>query len=309
MDDASDQAAERTGSLVDLRDVVLVFIGAVAGAVVDRLAGPIAAVTTRLFWRIRAAIVLDHRTISRATVRNDHGGRAHIHLNMACAPSRGWPSPRRIDVAGIHSWVREHFGDLFNEPDFVSPTELIRYRDEHCPNGASVALLNIRPDGLVEHSLPLNHRPLDDTDAALSIVELGAAVAAFVQSVHDGAYQSGFGLKKAPKLDWFFGVSQALYIEGKGSVPWKELEFPGRQPEPRPAEMHPPVFGRGLAEEDLRGVPPGADAVLVCRKVLIDLAERNGYRSFDAAIEDAILAIRGRPELSHTTDDGPPVPS
>ncbi len=91
----------------------------------------------------------------------------------------------------------------------------------------------------------------------------------------------------------------AATIEGKGSVTWKELEFPGRQPEPRPAAMHPPVFSRGLAEGDLRGVPPGTDALLVCSKALVDLVERNGYRSFDTAIDDAISAIRG--ELEHAS--------
>lgn len=57
--------------------------------------------------------------------------------------------------------------------------------------------------------------------------------------------------------------------------------------------MHPDIFDRSLAEEDLRGVPPGTDAVVVCRKAMVDLVERNGQRSFDAAIDGAISAIRG----------------
>lgn len=274
--------------------MVLVLVGAVVGAVVDRLAGPIAAAVTRLYRWIRSAVVLDHRTISLAATRNDHGGRAQIHLNIACAPSREWRSPLRIDVVGAHAWVRAHFDDLFDEPDFVSPTDLVRYRTEASSGRSEDALLNIRPNGLVEYSFPLGRRLCVDNAISLSIVELGTAMARFVRAAHAGVYESSFGLKKAPKLDWFFGISQALYVEGTGSVPWKELEFPGRQPAPRPAEMHPPVFGRGLAEQRLQGISPSTDAFLLCRQALTDLVERNGYRSFDAAIDDAVSAIRGR---------------
>lgn len=41
----------------------------------------------------------------------------------------------------------------------------------------------------------------------------------------DGRLPIRAGLKKAPKLDWFFDLAR-LYIDDKGSVTWKELEFP-----------------------------------------------------------------------------------
>jgi hypothetical protein len=258
-----------------------------AGAVISRLAQPIADRITQTVRQIRAAATLDHQTIRGTACRNDHGGGSRILLHIACAPSRSWRKLPRLN-GERQPWVKEIVGEDL-ELEFFTPNELLRFISVSPDSGG--ASFRARPNGLIELSMPLEHEIIHG-EPALSVTEIGRAIQRFSAAVGQGAYRSIFGGKKVRKVDWFIGISQGLHIPNKGFVPWKELRFPGRLPSPRPREMHPPVFGPGLAEARLSGRPIRTDSMSVCKAALVDLFERSGYPSFGDALEDSLATIR-----------------
>ena len=269
------------------------FLLLLTGAIINRVAGPLTAALGRAVRWVHRSMSLDHQSILRASYRNDHGGRSHIQLHIACAPARMWREPSRIDASRADPWVYKHFGEFFVNPDFYSPLELLRYSGKKLPSLDSYPNLNIRPYGLIEFALPITHE-LNDHEVLLNIVEIGIGINKFVTAIQDGAHQTVYEGRRRQRLDWFVNVSQALNVPEKGWVPWTGLRFPGREPGPKPSEMHFGPQGIGLAEHGLRGLPANTDATRICSEALKDLMERSGYRRIEEALMDSMAAIRAQ---------------
>lgn len=203
-------------------------------------------------------------------------------------------SPRKLDRLNVEvavQFVEDSFGSTFQREPAWSGPEGARFDGAESVHAVSLdrAMLWVKPNGLIEMTLPVRHEK--DSDGRL-ILPLAAVVE--VMTILPRAIQAGWHYRLFPgtlrpfrRLDWYFGLSPAI-TDSQGWHPWAALGFPHGQP-PRATDMRPPLaHPEGFAERRLRSRRQKLDAIDLLQLALEDLLFRSGYREFGRPVADVL---------------------
>jgi hypothetical protein len=214
--------------------VVIGVIGALAVAAVGAALKWGKAVLAAVMRRVRP----DHRTLTArpawALVASGvSGNRSAVRVLVACAPSRSL-RPASIDPDVAIEFIRSSFPGMFpDEPALSLPREGVKFTVS--PEGSpSDGFAWAWASGRVDLSALITLEPGPDGRFVIPVLEILRPVALLAEAVSGPAYPRVYGKTRTRlprRFDWFIAVSTDLVRPSDGAtVPWSDLEFPGRRP-------------------------------------------------------------------------------
>jgi hypothetical protein len=287
--------------------VVIGVIGALA----------VAAVGAALKWgKAALAAVMrcvrpDHRTLTArpawALVASGvSGNRSAVRVLVACAPSRSL-RPGSIDPDLAIEFIRSSFPGMFpDEPALSLPRDGVKFTVS--PEGSpSDGFAWAWASGRVDLSALVSLEPGPDGRFVIPVLEILRPIALLAEATSGPAYSRVYGKARTRlprRFDWFIAVSTDLVRPSDGAtVPWSDLEFPGRRPKRAGASQYPFCPPGGYASSRLRGWNPQRPVSELLALFLDDFLKQNGYHAIGDAVADTIEAAAalkrtGRTEIA-----------
>lgn len=280
--------------------VVIGVIGALAVAAVGAALKWGKAVLAAVMRRIRP----DHRTLTArpawALVASGvSGNRSAVRVLVACAPSRSL-RPASIDPDLAIEFIRSSFPGMFpDEPALSLPREGVKFTVS--PEGSpSDGFAWAWASGRVDLSALITLEPEPDGRFVIPVLDILRPVALLADAVSGPAYSRVYGKTRTRlprRFDWFIAVSTDLVRPSDGAtVPWSDLEFPGRRPKRAGASQYPFCPPGGYASSGLRGWNPQRPVSELLALFLDDFLKQNGYHAIGDAVADtteAAVALHG----------------
>ena len=274
--------------------VVIGVIGALAVAAVGAGLKWGRAVLAAVMRRVRP----DHRTLTArpawALVASGvSGNRSAVRVLVACAPSRSL-RPASIDPDLAIEFIRSSFPGMFpDEPALSLPREGVKFTVS--PEGSpSDGFAWAWASGRVDLSALITLEPGPDGRFVIPVLEILRPVALLAEAVSGPAYSRVYGKTRTRlprRFDWFIAVSTDLVRPSDGAtVPWSDLEFPGRRPKRAGASQYPFCPPGGYASSRLRGWNPRRPVSELLALFLDDFLKQNGYHAIGDAVADTIEA-------------------
>jgi hypothetical protein len=221
------------------------------------------------------------------------GNRSAIRVLAACAPSRSL-RPRNIDPDLAIPFIRSSFPGLFpDEPAISLPREGVKFTVS--PDGStSAGFAWAWASGRVDLSAVIELEARPDDRLIVPVLEILRPVALLAKAISSPAYSRVYGKTRTrlPRwFDWFIAVSTDLVRPGDGAtVPWDDLEFPGRRPQRASASQYPSCPPGGYARSRLLNWSPRRPLPELLAAFLDDFLVQNGYHGAGQAIADTIRA-------------------
>ena len=286
--------------------VVIGVIGALAVAAVGAALKWGKAVLAAVMRRVRP----DHRTLTArpawALVASGvSGNRSAVRVLVACAPSRSL-GPASIEPDLAIEFIRSSFPGMFpDEPALSLPREGVKFTVS--PEGSpSDGFAWAWASGRVDLSAIITLEPGPDGRFVIPVLEILRPVALLAEAVSSPAYSRVYGKTRTRlprRFDWFIAVSTDLVRPSDGAtIPWSDLEFPGRRPKRAGANQYPFCPPGGYASSRLRGWNPRRPVSELLALFLDDFLKQNGYHAIGDAVADTIVAAEalqsaGRAEI------------
>lgn len=275
-------------------------IGALAVAAVGAALKWGKAVLAAVMRRVRP----DHRTLTArpawALVASGvSGNRSAVRVLVACAPSRSL-RPASIDPDLAIEFIRSSFPGMFpDEPALSLPREGVKFTVS--PEGSpSDGFAWAWASGRVDLSALITLEPEPDGRFVIPVLDILRPVALLADAVSGPAYSRVYGKTRTRlprRFDWFIAVSTDLVRPSDGAtVPWSDLEFPGRRPKRAGASQYPFCPPGGYASSGLRGWNPRRPVSELLALFLDDFLKQNGYHAIGDAVADtteAAVALHG----------------
>ncbi len=275
-------------------------IGALAVAAVGAALKWGKAVLAAVMRRIRP----DHRTLTArpawALVASGvSGNRSAVRVLVACAPSRSL-RPASIDPDLAIEFIRSSFPGMFpDEPALSLPREGVKFTVS--PEGSpSDGFAWAWASGRVDLSALITLEPEPDGRFVIPVLDILRPVALLADAVSGPAYSRVYGKTRTRlprRFDCFIAVSTDLVRPSDGAtVPWSDLEFPGRRPKRAGASQYPFCPPGGYASSGLRGWNPRRPVSELLALFLDDFLKQNGYHAIGDAVADtteAAVALHG----------------
>ena len=287
--------------------VVIGVIGALAVAAVGAGLKWGKAVLAAVMRRVRP----DHRTLTARpawslVASGVSGNRSAVRVLMACAPSRSL-RPASIDPDLAIEFIRSSFPGMFpDEPALSLPREGVKFTVS--PEGSpSDGFAWAWASGRVDLSALITLEPGPDGRFVIPVLEILRPVALLADAISGPAYSRVYGKTRTRlprRFDWFIAVSTDLVRPSDGAtVPWSDLEFPGRRPKRAGASQYPFCPPGGYASSRLRGWSPRRPIAELLALFLDDFLKQNGYHAIGDAVADTIEAAEalqgaGRVEIA-----------
>jgi hypothetical protein len=287
--------------------VVIGVIGALAVAAVGAGLKWGSAVLAAVMRRVRP----DHRTLTARpawslVASGVSGNRSAVRVLVACAPSRSL-RPASIDPDLAIEFIRSSFPGMFpDEPALSLPREGVKFTVS--PEGSpSDGFAWAWASGRVDLSAIITLEPGPDGRFVIPVLEILRPVALLADAVSGPAYSRVYGKTRTRlprRFDWFIAVSTDLVRPSDGAtVPWSDLEFPGRRPKRAGADQYPFCPPGGYAGSRLRGSNPRRPVSELLALFLDDFLKQNGYHAIGDAVADTIeaaapLQSAGRAEIA-----------
>ena len=187
------------------------------------------------------------------------GNRSAIRVLAACAPSRSLRSAS-IDPDLAIPFIRNSFPGMFPDAPAVSlPCHGVKFTVS--PDGStSDGFAWAWASGRVDMSAVIGLEPRPDGRFVIPVLEILRPITLLAEAVSSPAYScvDGKTLIRLPRrFDWFIAVSTDLVRPGDGAtIPWDDLEFPGRRPQRASASQYPSCPPSGYASSRLRNWNP-----------------------------------------------------
>ena len=287
-----------------MSSVVIGVIGALA----------VAAVGAALKWgKTALAAVMrrvrpDHRTLNAhpawALVASGvSGNRSALRVLVACAPSRSL-RPASIDPDLAIQFIHSSFPGLFpDEPTLSLPREGVKFTIS--PDGSpSDGFAWAWASGRVDLSAIISMEPGSDGRFVIPVLEILRPIALMAEAVSGPAYSRVYGKTRSGlprRFDWFIAVSTDLVRPEDGAtVPWSDLEFPGRRPKRAGASQYPFCPPAGYASSLLRNWNPRRPVSELLALLLDDFLKQNGYHAIGDAVADTVEAAAAFESTSRT---------
>jgi hypothetical protein len=274
--------------------VVIGVIGALAVAAVGAGLKWGKAVLAAVMRRVRP----DHRTLTArpawALVASGvSGNRSAVRVLVACAPSRSL-RPASIDPDLAIEFIRSSFPGMFpDEPALSLPREGVKFTVS-LEGSPSDGFAWAWASGRVDLSALITLEPGPDGRFVIPILEILRPVALLAEAVSGPAYSRVYGKTRTRlprRFDWFIAVSTDLVRPSDGAtVPWSDLEFPGRCPKRAGASQYPFCPPGGYASSGLRGWNPLRPVSELLALFLDDFLKQNGYHAIGDAVTDTVEA-------------------
>ena len=287
--------------------VVIGVIGALAVAAVGAALKWGKAVLAAVMRRVRP----DHRTLTARpawslVASGVSGNRSAVRVLVVCAPSRSL-RPASIDPDLAIEFIRSSFPGMFpDEPALSLPREGVKFTVS--PEGSpSDGFAWAWASGRVDLSALISLEPGPDGRFVIPVLEILRPVALLAEAVSGPAYSRVYGKTRTRlprRFDWFIAVSTDLVRTSDGAtVPWSDLEFPGRRPKRAGASQYPFCPQGGYASSRLRGWNPRHPVSELLALFLDDFLKQNGYHAIGDAVADTIeaaaaLQSTGRAEIA-----------
>jgi hypothetical protein len=284
--------------------VVIGVIGALA----------VAAVGAALKWgKTALAAVMrrvrpDHRTLTArpawALVASGiSGNRSAVRVLVACAPSRSL-RPAGIDPDLAIPFIHSSFPGMFpDEPALSLPREGVKFTVS--PEGSpSDGFAWAWASGRVDLSVLISLEPGADGRFVIPVLEILRPITMLADAVSGPAYSRVYGkthLHLPRRFDWFIAVSTDLVRPADGAtVPWNDLEFPGRRPQRAGASQYPFCPPAGYASARLRNWNPRRPVSDLLTLFLDDFLKQSGYHAIGDAVADTIEAAAAPEDTART---------
>lgn len=254
------------------------------------------------FLAIRAALMPDHKALylrpAWGLMAVQSGGLNSLRLVIACAPSR---SLRRVSLSpdAAIRFIRTQFPDQFPDQPAVSDLRTgVKFTVS--PTGSTQdGYAWTWVTGRLDLSTYVQLAPRDGR-IVVPIMDVLHPIAQVAAAVASPAYARVFGKARWPfhrRFDWFIGVSGDLVRSDGATVPWDDLDFPGRRPQRAGGEQYPYCPPSGFAKERLRNWNPRRPIRELLRAFLEDFLQTNGYHDIEGAIADTLAAFEAGHEL------------
>ena len=240
------------------------------------------------------------------------GNRSAIRVLAACAPSRSL-RPANIDPDLAIPFIHESFPGMFpDEPAVSLPRHGVKFTVS--PDGStSDGFAWAWASGRVDLSAVIGLEPRSDGRFVIPILEILRPITLLAEAVSRPAYSRVYGKTRTRlprRFDWFIAVSTDLVRPGDGAtVPWDDLEFPGRRPQRAGASQYPSCPPAGYARARLRNWSPRRPIAELLAAFLDDFLKQNGYHAVDQAIADTIDAATAAEIATRTTPGALAAPS
>lgn len=270
----------------------------------------VAAVGAALKWgKAALAAVMrhvrpDHRTLTArpawALVASGvSGNRSAVRVLLACAPSRSLHHSS-IDPDLAIPFIQSNFPGMFpDEPALSLPREGVKFTIS--PDGSpSDGFAWAWASGRVDLSVIISLEPGPDGRFVIPVLEVLRPITLLAEAVSSPAYSRVYGkprLRQPRRFDWFIAVSTDLVRPADGAtIPWSDLEFPGRRPRRAGVSQYPFCPPAGYASSRLRNWNPRGPVSELLAVFLDDFLKQNGYHAISEAIIDtteAATALQG----------------
>lgn len=289
--------------------VVIGVIGALAVAAVGAGLKWGKAALAAVMRRVRP----DHRTLTArpawALVASGvSGNRSAVRVRVACAPSRSL-RPASIDPDLAIDFIGSSFPGMFpDEPALSLPRERVKFTI--LPEGSpSDGFAWAWASGRVDLSALISLEPGPDGQFVIPVLEILRPVALLAEAVAGPAYSRVYGKTRTRlprRFDLFIAVSTDLVRPSDGAtVPWSDLEFPGRRPRRAGASQYPFCPPGGYASSRLRGWNPRRPVSELLALFLDDFLKQNGYHAIGDAVADTIEAAAALQSVGRAEIDKP----
>lgn len=258
---------------------------------------------------IRTAVTPDHKALYRTPAWGlmavGSGGPDRIWLVIACAPSRSLREASFSPDAAIRLIHRQLPGQFPDQP--ASSDVRIGVKFTVSPTGSTEDGYSWAwVTGRIDLSTYIYLKPTDGR-YIVPIMAILEPVAEMAGAVTSPAYREVFGFRHWPfrrRFDWFIGVGGELVRDDGCTVPWDDLDFPGRQPQRAGAHQYPYCPPGGFARERLRNWNPRRPTRELLKAFLEDFLQTNGYHGIDAAVTDTLVAFEASRALPIVTEAG-----
>jgi hypothetical protein len=239
----------------------------------------------------------DHTSISGGSWQQNLGGRPHLFFAVACAPSRRFRKPRRVDPLAALAFLNELIPNGFSSPATASHDRLVAFETESSEKDEPGIYREPERVGVVNFNgrVELAVRAPFERQGEELVIELAGAFAYLdrvVELVNRGEYQRLYRLPtRLRRLDWFVALGNNYQHPQFGSRQWKDLRFPGRRPAHRATTSFPWFDNYGLASQRLRSRRQRTKPPEILRPTLIELIGNSGwYDGVDEAVDETIDA-------------------
>jgi hypothetical protein len=272
----------------------------------------VAAVGAALKWgkqalaAIRAKLTPDHQALFQRpawglmTVQSD--GIKRIRLVIACAPSRSLHRTTFSPDAAIRLICSQFPGRFPDQPatsDLRTGVKFTASPTGSTQDGYAWAWVT----GRLDLSTYIQMEPASGR-FVVPVMDILQPIAQVADAVASPAYAGVFGSPRWPRprrFDWFIGISGDLVRDDGGTVPWDDLDFPGRRPQRAGTQQYPYCPTGGFAREQLRSWNPKRPLSHLLQVFLADFLQTNGYHDIDDAITDTIKALKTSHSVSAAT--------
>jgi hypothetical protein len=258
------------------------------------------------FAAIRVAVSPDHNALYRTPAWGlmavQSGGPRRIRLVIACAPSRSLRRASFSPDAAIRLIHRQFPGRFPEQPASSDVRIGAKFTGSHTgstEDGYAWAWVT----GRIDLSTYIHLEPADGR-YIVPITAILEAIAQMAESVASPAYREVFGSRRwgrpGRRFDWFIGVGGELLRDDGCTVPWDDLEFPGRRPRRAGARQYPYCPPGGFARERLRSWNPRRPIRELLKAFLEDFLLTNGYHDIEASVTDTLVAFEAGRALPKT---------
>jgi hypothetical protein len=234
----------------------------------------------------------DHSPIGGGWYKTDDGRGYHFHAVVRCAPSRTPPRMSVPDVGEACRFVGAIFPEVPPIPRTVQVTDL-KFALESDDPREEPPTLYLYDSGLIEARLILTADGSVPAAPSLDMMDVLEPLARMLEAVRAGWYKKLYPHFRG-RIDWQFMISPSTSLPDGQWNPWRELQFPGRQPAGRASEMVAPNPRPSFGEAALTSKKLQSDPLSILSAVTADLLQRAGYWGFDDAVADLVEAVTDR---------------
>lgn len=257
------------------------------------------------FVAIRTAVTPDHKALRQApawglmAVQSD--GRSRIRMVIACAPSRALRRLGFSPDAAIRLVQRQFPGQFADQPASSDVRTGVRFTA--APTGSlDDGYAYVWVTGRIDLSTYIHLEPTAGR-YVVPILAILEPIAQVAEATASPGYNEIFGSLRWPlsrRFDWFIGVGGELVRDDGSTVPWDDLDFPGRRPQRAGTQQYPYCPPGGFARERLRSWNPRRPIRELLKAFLEDFLQTNGYHDIEAPVTDTLAAFeasRAQPKV------------
>jgi hypothetical protein len=243
---------------------------------------------------VRTALLPDHRALHQrpawGLMAVQSGGLNSLRMVIACAPSRSLRRAILSPDAAIRL-IRNQFPGQFPDQPAVSDLHTgVKFTAS--PSGSTQdGYAWAWVTGRLDLSTYLQLVPTKDGRIIVPLMDILRPISQVAQAMASEAYDQVFRRPRWPfrrRFDWFIGVGGDLVRDDGATVPWDDLDFPGRRPQRAGTQQYPYCPPSGFARDRLRNWDPKRPISDLLRVFLEDFLQTNGYHDVQGAIADTL---------------------